>query len=437
MQVPKGLGRFSIFQQWDSPFFFFCAGFFRENTQTFAVLYSVFPVNFAPPICSPLPGRPMRDGCPKGRTSRVPTLQQLGYLEAPILGGVFLGGGCLVDFFFGVGKIYTKNNGRVGGRHYIQSIFFTCEKASYLLFAMQSNKKHRWEKKRHWLYDIRSRFFLFFLHLGFLKMQLVCGEIFGFQVLQSTLGWRILLNQASCFGLFAGHFCDNIPDIFVHFHYSWLICIPSLSFGTDHCRWYNPLKRMNSSFYSLKKSVPSNHNHNTPPNSNQPLGGWVPMTWFFVVIESSPIYKKPFWKGVLGNPSSLLIGDFGFTGLTMVLLEHFPTCGPSWDDPNLHRFSVFPKATKWRPRFWPKPRDGASCWTLRWKPWRGAFGAVGRFTDEKKWGKIGGLAVFLVCFFNFYYIYIYRVFFALFCMYRVFILFVCFRFWVFEVFFCF
>ena len=24
----------------------------------------------------------------------------------------------------------------------------------------------------------------------------------------------------------------------------------------------------------------------------------------------------------------------------MVLLEHFPTCGPSWDDPNLHRFSV-------------------------------------------------------------------------------------------------
>ena len=90
----------------------------------------------------------MRDGCPKGRTSRVPTLQQQGYLEAPICWGVF-GWRMFGGFFFGVGKIYTKNNGRVGVRHYILSFFFTCEKASYLLFAMQTNKKHRWEKKRH------------------------------------------------------------------------------------------------------------------------------------------------------------------------------------------------------------------------------------------------------------------------------------------------
>ena len=74
-------------------FFLFCAGFLGKTPRhlPFCILYS--PLTSPPPICSPLPGRPMRDGCPKGRTSRVPTLQQLGYLEAPILGGVFLGGG--------------------------------------------------------------------------------------------------------------------------------------------------------------------------------------------------------------------------------------------------------------------------------------------------------------------------------------------------------
>lgn len=201
-------------------------------------------------------------------------------------------------FFWGWGKSTQKIMGGSGwGTTY--NPFSLRVKRRVICFLRCKPTKNTGGRRRDTDYIILDLdFFCFFLHLGFLKMQLVCGEIFGFQVLQSTLGWRILHNQASCFGWFAGHFCDKIPDIFVHFHYSWLICIPSLSFGTNHCRWYNPLKRMNSSFYILKNPVHSNHNHNTPPNSNQPLGGWVPRTWFFVVIESSPFIKAILERGL-------------------------------------------------------------------------------------------------------------------------------------------
>ena len=63
------------------------------------------------------------------------------------------------------------------------------------------------------------------------------------------------------------------------------------------------------------------------------------------------------------------------------------------------------KATKWRLRFWPKPRDGASCWTLRWKLWKGACWSCQSLYGRKKWGKIGGLCGVCGVFFNFYYIY--------------------------------
>ena len=161
----------------------FCDSFsfvpsFKGKTQTFAVVYFVFHVNFAPPICSPLPGPPMRDGCPKGRTSRVPTLQQLGYLETPIFG--VLGGGCLVGFFGdGWGKS-TQKNGGVGERHYRKSIFFMFEEARFLLFAMQTSKKHPVGEEET-LYDI------WFLICNLCVERFLVSKFFN-----QSHGWRIL-----------------------------------------------------------------------------------------------------------------------------------------------------------------------------------------------------------------------------------------------------
>ena len=58
------------------------------------------------------------------------------------------------------------------------------------------------------------------------------------------------------------------------------------------------------------------------------------MTWFFVVIESSPIYKSHFGKGVW-QPEFLTYRGFfpDSPDSPWVLLKHLLYLGPSWDDP--------------------------------------------------------------------------------------------------------
>lgn len=210
----KGRGVFQYFNNGIPHFFSVLCRVFRENTQTFAVLYSVFPVNFAPPDLFAFTGT-----AHEGRMSKRTNIQSTYAPTAGIPRSSDLGRG-----------VFGWRMGGFGGRQYTKkdtfiSIFFMFEKGEVHTFLRcKATKNHRWEKKRHWLYDIRSRILCFSYTLAFFK----CGEISGFQVLQST--------KASCLiGWFPGHLCGTIPDIFVH----WYV-IPSLSFSTDHFNWYYP-----------------------------------------------------------------------------------------------------------------------------------------------------------------------------------------------------
>ena len=81
--------------------------------------------------------------------------------------------------------------GAVWGRQYTKkdtfiSIFFMIEEASYIDFWRCKPTKNTSERRRDTIYSISN--FVFFLNLGFFKMQLMCGEISGFQVLQINFG---------------------------------------------------------------------------------------------------------------------------------------------------------------------------------------------------------------------------------------------------------